>query len=104
MFDKEFLTKVAEDIVAKEEDRAHLEETNVAMVHFDFEILKVEPAVVAMGRSGEFYKFAFEYELSFLDEAHLSQKENEVRIFRRTVRLSTQGKVTGIGDRVELLD
>jgi hypothetical protein len=104
MFDKEFLTKVAEDVIAKEEDRSHLEETGSNLIHYDFDILKVEDATLNSGRTGDIYKFSFEYQLSFLDEAHLKQKENEVRIFRRAVRLNPSGKVTGVGDRVEVLD
>lgn len=104
MLDQEYLIKVAEGVIAKDEERAHLEETGSPMVHFDFEILKVTEAQLATGRTGDFYKFSFEYELTFLDEAHLADKGNEVRIYRRAIRLSTEGEVTGIGDRVELLD
>ena len=104
MFEKEFLTKVAESIVAKEEERAHLEETGIPMVHFDFDIIRVETAVFTAGRGGDYFKFAFEYELNYLDEAHLREKGNEIRIFRRSVRLSPAGNIVAIGDRVELLD
>ena len=104
MFDTAFLTKIAEDVITKEEERSHAEETGSNLVHYDFDILKVDAAILTSGRSGDFYKFSFEYELSYFDEAHLKQKENEVRIFRRSVRLSPSGKVTGVGDRVELLD
>jgi hypothetical protein len=104
MLDPEFLKKVAEGVILKEEERAHLEETGAVLIHYDFEILKVGDAILSAGRSGDYYKFSFEYELSFLDDQHLREKENEVRNYKRSLRLSPEGNVVGIGDRVELLD
>jgi hypothetical protein len=102
MFAKELLVKLAEDAVQKEEELSHLEETGTPLVHFDFEILKTEQPIFYSGRSGDYYKFTFEYRVTLLDEKNLADVEDEVRMFRRTVRLTADGKISGIGDRVEI--
>ncbi len=104
MFDNNFLTSIAEGVVTKEEERSHLDETGMELVHFDFEILKVEPATFHSGRSGDFYKFAFEYKITSLDESRLLDKEDNVRHFRRALRIDTDGNVVAIGERVEIFD
>lgn len=104
MFEKTALIRLAESVLLKEEERSHFEETGVPMVHFDFEILNVGPALFSSGRSGNYYKFTFEYELTFLDEAHLKESTDEVRTFRRSLRLDETGNVVGIGERVPLSD
>jgi hypothetical protein len=104
MFDKEFLTKIAEDVVSREEELSHLEETGSKLVHFDFEILKTDQPVLFTGRTGDYYKFSFEYQVTLLDEKGLQNIEDEVRKYRRVLRLTADGNVSGVGERVELFD
>lgn len=103
MFDKTFLTKLAEDIVQMEEEQSHLEETGFPLVHFDVEILKTERPILFTGRSGDYYKFSFEYQLTLLDEKGLGHAEDEVRKFKRSARLTLEGKVAAVSERVELM-
>jgi hypothetical protein len=102
MFDKKFLTKLAEDIVNREEELSHFEETGSKLVHFDFEILKADRPILFTGRTGDYYKFNFEYQVTLLDEKGLKQTEDEVRKFRRTLRLTSDGDVSAVGERVEI--
>ena len=104
MFPKELLIKLAEEAVSKEEEASHLEETGTELLHFDFEVTKTDKPILFAGRSGDYYKFTFEYKLTVLDENNLRSTEDEVRRFRRTMRLTADGKISGIGDRVELHD
>lgn len=102
MFEPNTLRKIAEEVIGKDEERAHLEETGAELVHYDFELTKIDSAVLASGRTGDFYKFTFEYRLTVLDEQGLLSPEDDVRLFRRSVRLDLQGKVVAIGERMEL--
>jgi hypothetical protein len=104
MFDTAFLTQIAEGVIAKEEERSHFEETGSDIVHFDFEIIQVDAPVFTSGRAGEYYKFSFEYVLTYFDEAHLEGNAQEIRKFRRSIRLDVDGKLSGVGERQELLD
>lgn len=104
MFDQEFLEKIAEEAIRKSEEESHLEETGNELHHFEFDLIKIEPAVFSSGRAGDFYKFSFEYQITLLDEQGLRSKEDDVRIFRRSVRVDTNGKLTGVGGRIEIFD
>jgi hypothetical protein len=104
MFEKEALIKIASDVVSKEEEQSHLEETGLELVHFDFEITKTEQPILYSGRSADYYKFNFEYHVTLLDESGLDSPEDTIRKFKRSVRLTAEGKVSAIGDRVEILD
>jgi hypothetical protein len=103
MFDKEFLAKIAEEAVTREEELSHFEETGSKLVHFDFDILKTERAILFTGRSGDYYKFTFEYQVTLLDEKGLKSKEDDVRKFKRSVRMTAEGKIVAVSDRVEIL-
>lgn len=102
MFDKEVLVKIAETVVSQEEEQSHLEETGAELVHFDFEITKMERPILFTGRSGDYYKFNFEYKVRLLDVDGLESKEDVERKFRRSVRLTSEGNVSAIGERVAL--
>jgi hypothetical protein len=104
MFENEALIKIAEDVVSREEEQSHLEETGMELVHFDFEITKAEQPILYTGRGGDYYKFNFEYRLTSLDESGLDSPEDTIRKFRRSLRLNAEGKVSAIGDRVEIFD
>jgi hypothetical protein len=104
MFDKEVLIKIAEDVVTKEEEQSHLEETGMELVHFDFEITKAERPILFTGRSGDHYKFTFEYSITLLDESGLTSAEDTIRKFKRSIRLTADGKVSATGERVEIFD
>lgn len=103
MFDQDVLIKIAEEAVQKEEEISHLEETGSKLHHFEFDITKINPAVLSTGRTGDFYKFDFEYQVTLLDEAGLATEEDDVRNFRRSIRMNTEGKITGVGGRIEIL-
>ena len=102
MFDQNYLIKIAEEAVQKAEEASHFEETGNLLHHFDFEILKVEPAIFTSGRTGDYYKFNFEYQIALLDEAGLASKEDDLRNFKRSVRMNAEGKITGVGGRIEI--
>ncbi|MFM2375005.1 MAG: hypothetical protein RLZZ165_101 [Bacteroidota bacterium] len=102
MFVQEFLIQVAEDIVNKAEEASHLEETGFPLIHFDFEITKAEQPVLYSGRLGDYYKFNFEYRITLLDDGGLNSMNDEVRIYRRSVRLTTDGRISAVGERVEI--
>jgi hypothetical protein len=104
MFDKEFLAGIAEDVIRKEEEHSHFEETGHKLHHFDFDLLSIEEPIFSSGRSGEFYKFSFEYQITLLDDAGLKSNEDDIRSYRRSVRISTDGKLTGVGGRTEIFD
>jgi hypothetical protein len=101
MLDNELLTKIAEEAVRAEEELSHFEETGSNVVHFDFDIKRMEKPILYAGRSGDYYKFSFTYEVKVLDESNLT-KEDEIRTFRRSLRLAPDGKVVAIGERVEV--
>lgn len=102
MFDKEFLKKVAEDVVNREEEASHFEETGLQLIHFDFEITKAERPILFTGRSGDYYKFNFEYSLTLLDEKGLKSPVDEVRRYKRSLRLAADGTVSAVGERMEI--
>lgn len=104
MFDRDFLAGIAESVIQKEEEHSHFEETGMKLHHFDFDILSIDEPQFSSGRSGDYYKFNFEYQITLLDDAGLKSDEDDVRVFRRSVRISTEGKLTGVGGRSEIFD
>jgi hypothetical protein len=102
MFAQDFLIQVAEDIVNKAEEASHMEETGFPLIHFDFEITKAEQPVLYSGRLGNYYKFNFEYCITLLDDEGLKSMNDDVRTYRRSVRLTSDGRISAFGERVEI--
>ena len=61
-----------------------------------------ETLFVFAGRSGDYYKFNFEYRITLLDEKGLKNPKDDVRKYKRSLRLDADGNVSAVGERVEI--
>lgn len=99
MLDKEFLEETVHKVIsAYVENEVSGEEAE--LIHMDYDVLSIGDPVFLEGRNGSFYRFSFEYQMKVVSTNQL--EEDELIRYRQSVRLTEEGQLAGISEKVEL--
>lgn len=101
MFHPDFLSAIAYETISAAETADGEVQGLGEIVRLEIELQKIDPPVIAEGRKGKFIKLKVEYQVLVEFEKDVEAKETpEAEIVSRSIRLSEDGKVLAVSDRI----
>ena len=102
MFKDSWLKELAEQVIRSSAE-LDCKERGAELVHLDMVDLNFKTPQRTEGRHGVFFRFSFDYQIKVLPSDDLyPEEEPETEHFRQSVRLTEEGEVTGISDRIKI--
>lgn len=99
MFDKEFLEDIVHKVISGYVENEVSGDSD-ELIHMDYDVLSISAPRLVEGRSGSFVKFSFEYALKVVSSNQL--EGDELIRYRQSVRMTEEGQLTGVSEKIEL--